>query len=372
LSPTEKVVFVHDWLNGMRGGEKCLELAAKLYPDSPIFTLFHEKGKISEAIARHPIKSSWVQRLPSVYTKYRSYLPLFPAAIESLRLPACDIVLSMNHCVAKGVKKPKRSVHVCYCFTPMRYAWGFFDEYFGGKNFAAKLLIKRFLGRLRDWDRASAPRVDHFVAISQHIRERIKRCYGRDSEVIYPPVNTRFYEPDHRVQREDFYLVVSALTGYKRVDLAVKAAKKLKKRLIVIGEGPDRPALQKMAGPETKFLGWQSDAAVRDHYRRAKALLFPGEEDFGIVPVEMQACGGPVIALARGGALETVIGNETGLFFAQADEKSLSAAIEHFESRQWNEEAIRQNAQRFSEERFMMELKSLVQRVTARPQTARA
>lgn len=362
MTETTKVVFVHDWLNGMRGGEKCLELAAELYPQASIHTLFYEKGKVSEAIASHPIKSSWLNRLPSIYKNYRHFLPLYPSAIESMRLPSCDLVLSMNHCAAKGIVKPRGSLHICYCFTPVRYAWGFFDDYFGGKNPFSKLLIRGFLKRLREWDRESSKRVDHFVAISQHIRKRIRACYGRDSEVIYPPVDTRFYVPEHRTQAEDFYLVVSALTPYKRIDLAVQATKKLKKKLVVIGEGPERKRLEAMAGEGTVFLGWQPDEVLRDHYRRARALLFPGEEDFGIVPAEMQSAGGFVIAYGKGGALETVMDRETGLFFNEPKADSLAEAIQRFEKASWNPDAPRKNAARFSDERFIMEMKSMIQR----------
>ncbi len=366
-----KVIFAHDWLNGMRGGEKCLELITELYPESPIYTLFYEKEKVSAEIASHPVRVSWLSRLPGAKKNYRRYLPLFPTAIESFRLPSCDLVLSMNHCVAKGVRKPKRAVHVCYCFTPVRYAWGFFDEYFGRGNFLGKLAIRATLKHIREWDRRSASRVDHFVAISQHIRERIQRCYARDSEVIYPPVNTKFYEPDHRLpagqagaKTEDFYLVVSALTPYKRVDLAVLAAKKMKKRLVVIGEGPERKRLEKLASGSAEFLGWQPDEVLRDHYQRAKALLFPGEEDFGIVPVEAQACGCFVIAYGKGGALETVLRDETGVFFHQLKADSLAEAMDRFEKRSWNPDAPRKNAARFSNDRFIMEMKSMIQRVT--------
>ena len=364
MSPVSKVIFAHDWLNGMRGGEKCLELMTAQYPDSPIYTLFYEKEKVSQEIASHPVRASWLSHFPGAQKNYRSFLPLYPTAIESFRLPPCDLVLSMSHCVAKSINKPKRAVHVSYCFTPMRYAWGFFEEYFGRKDFVQKWTIRAMLKHLRDWDRASAARVDHFVAISQHIRDRIKRCYSRESEVIYPPVNTKFYEPDHRARTEDFYLVVSALTPYKRVDLAVLAAKKLGKKLIVIGEGPERKRLETLAAGSAEFLGWQPDEVLRDHYRRAKALLFPGEEDFGIVPVEAQACGCFVIAHGKGGALETVLRDETGVFFDELEADSLAAAIQRFEGRTWNPDAPRKNAARFSNDRFIMEMKSMIQRVS--------
>jgi len=348
----------------MRGGEKCLELMTAQYPGSPIYTLFYEKDKVSPEIASHPVKVSWLSKLPGAAKNYRQFLPFYPSAIETFRLPSCDLVLSMSHCVAKSINKPKKAVHVSYCFTPMRYAWGFFDEYFGRGNLFQKLAIKGMLKHLRNWDRGSASRVDHFVAISQHIRQRIQRCYARESEVIYPPVNTKFYEPDHRAKTEDFYLVVSALTPYKRVDLAVLAAKKLKKKLVVIGEGPERKRLEVLAGGCAEFLGWQPDEVLRDHYRRAKALLFPGEEDFGIVPVEAQACGCFVIAYGKGGALETVLRDETGVFFSELKPDSLAEAINRFEGRAWNPDAPRKNAARFSNDRFIMEMKSMIQRIS--------
>lgn len=363
MTASRRIAFSHDWLNGMRGGEKCLELLCRAYPDAPIYTLLYEKGKVSQTIAKHPIITSWIDKLPGVYRRYRNLLPLFPAAIESFGAPDCDVLISFNHCVSKGIKTKKKTKHICYCFTPMRYAWGFFDEYFGNQAGPSQLLIKAFLSRLREWDLASSRRVDVFVAISEHIRKRIKKCYDRESEMIYPPANTLFYTPDYRVEREDYYLVVSALVPYKRVDLAVEACKKMKKKLVVIGTGPALSALQKKAGPDTAFLGWQSDDAIREHYRKAKALLFPGEEDFGIVPVEMQACGGRVIALERGGALETVIHGETGLFFKDPTPAALADAMSRFENRTWDEESPRKNAARFSNERFIMEMKSLIQRV---------
>ena len=357
-----KVILVHDWLNGMRGGEKCLELLCDVYPEAPIYTLFCQKDKISKRISSHPIESSWLQKVPGFVGKYRAFLPCYPAAIESFRLPPCDVVLSFSHCAAKGIPKRKNSVHICYCFTPMRYAWGFFDDYFGNENIFSKFIIKFFLKKLRHWDLSASRRVDHFVAISQHIRNRIQACYGRDSEVIYPPANTQFYSPDHRVDREDYYLVVSALVPYKKIDLAVRAVQKMKKKLVVIGEGPEKARLMAMAGPDVKFLGWQPNEVLRDYYRRAKALLFPGEEDFGIVPVEVQACGGRVIAYAKGGTLETVLDRETGVFFNRPTVESFEEAIRRFESLSWDPDEPRRNALRFSEERFIMEMKNFIQR----------
>ena len=357
-----KVALSHDWLNGMRGGEKCLEVFCELYPDAPIYTLFYEKGKVSEKIARHPVYVSRLQSFPSIFTRYRYYLPFYTWAAGRFKLKKCNLVLSTSHCVAKGVRKNKEALHICYCFTPARYAWGFFNEYFGGMNWFSRFLIARTLNRFRKWDLKSNKNVDHFVAISQHVRQRIARHYGREAEVIYPPADTVYYAPDGRTQAGDAYLVVSALVPYKRIDLAVRAFNRTGKKLVVIGDGPDRKKLEKLAKKNIVFLGWQPDSVLRDHYRRSRALIFPGEEDFGIVPVEAQACGCPVIAYGRGGALETVIENETGIFFQELTENSLVDALQRFESAHLNPECVRKNAERFSKERFQMEIKSMIQR----------
>ncbi len=364
-APPSKVALSHDWLNGMRGGEKCLEVFCELYPDSPIYTLLYEPEKVSETIKSHPVRASSLQRLPGFKKNYRNYLPLFPKAIQKMNTKGHELIISTSHCVAKGIRRDKKALHISYCFTPMRYAWGFFDDYFGGKNLLARWAIKAWMKRLRKWDLESNAGVDYFIAISEHIRKRIQNCYKRDSAVIYPPVDTHFYTPDYRVPREDFYLVVSALVPYKKVDHAVKAAKKAGKKLIVIGEGPDRKRLEKMAAADTVFMGWQADAVLRDHYRRAKALLFPGEEDFGIVPVEAQACGLPVIAYGVGGATETVLSNETGVLYNEQKESALVGAIFAFEKLALDAEFIRKNAMRFSRDRFAMEIKAFIQTKTA-------
>ena len=357
-----KTALSHDWLNGMRGGEKCLEVFCELYPDAPVYTLFYEKGKVSEKIARHPIIPSGLQCFPSVYSRYRHYLPFYGRAMRAFKLKKYELILSTSHCVAKGIRKNRGALHICYCFTPARYAWGFFNEYFGGMNTFARFLIARTLKRFRKWDLRSNEGVDHFVAISQHVRERIQRHYRRDSEVIYPPADTVYYSPDGKTDAEDIYLIVSALVPYKKIDLAIRAFNRLGKKLVIIGDGPDRKKLEKLAKKNIRFLGWQPDSVLRDHYRKSRALIFPGEEDFGIVPVEAQACGCPVIAYGRGGALETVIENETGIFFQELKEDSLAEAVRRFESASFEREDARRNAERFSKERFLMEIKSMIQR----------
>jgi glycosyltransferase involved in cell wall biosynthesis len=302
--------------------------------------------------------------LPGVHRYYRYLLPLMPAAAARWRLPTCDLVVSLSHCVAKSVCPPDGVPHVCYCFTPMRYAWHMQQSYFGKERVGGikARLLDRFLGLIRAWDRRTAERVTHFVAISRTVQQRIADCYGRSSEVIYPPVNTDFYCPAP-VQREDYYLAVSASAPYKRLDLTVAACKRLGRGLVLIGSGQDEKKLRSLAGPAVCFLGWQPDAVIRDHMQRCRALIFPGEEDFGIVPVEAQACGTPVIAFGRGGATETVVppdrGREpTGIWFDEQSADCLADALLRFEARagDFDPAALRRHALRFNQGRFAEEL----------------
>jgi glycosyltransferase involved in cell wall biosynthesis len=348
-----RVVLVHDWLTGMRGGEKCLEVLCRRWPEAPLYTLLHKRGAVAPVIENRPIYRSFFRFFPKVERYYRYLLPLMPLA-AAWRVPACDLVLSLSHCVAKSAVPPQGVPHLCYCFTPMRYAWHMRQAYFADRGLKG-WLRDRLLARLRAWDRRTAERVTHFVAISETVRRRIADCYGRDSRVIYPPVDTEFYRPAP-VPREDFYLVVSAFAPYKRIDLAVQACRQLGRPLVVIGTGQDEARLRSLAGADTRFLGWQSDEAVRDHLRRCRALLFPGEEDFGIVPVEAQSCGAPVIAFGRGGATETVeTGTEpTGVLFEEQSVECLAEAIRSFEEgeERFSPVAARRNALRFQRRRF--------------------
>ena len=357
-----KVAFSHDWLNGMRGGEKCLEALAEIYPDAELFTLFLDRRRISTALLKHTIHVSSLQNVPGVLSAYRYCLPFFPAAIRSFGTPKADLVISTSHCVAKGLRKGPGAKHLCYCFTPMRYAWLFFEDYFGGRDPLSRFAIKGILRSLRRWDVEANTQVDSFVAISKHVQKRILDFYDREAKVIYPPVDTEFYTPDATETRGDAYLIVSALVPYKRADLAVRALKRMGRKLVVIGDGPERAALQKMAGPHTLFLGRQPDEILRDHYRRTRALIFPGEEDFGIVPVEAQSCGAPVIAFARGGALETV-NERTGVFFNEPSEDSLIDAIERLESRAMDPAEIRANVLRFGRRRFQDQMIEVIQKL---------
>jgi glycosyltransferase involved in cell wall biosynthesis len=355
-----RVVLVHDWLTGMRGGEKCLEPLARRWPSARLLTLLHKRGSVSPVIESLAVRPSVLNRLPRVERYYRYLLPLMPFA-AGWKVRDADLVVSLSHCVAKSARPPAGVPHVCYCFTPMRYAWHMKDAYFRKGGIKAAV-VGKLLGAIREWDRRTADRVTHFVAISNTVRDRIRECYGRDSVVIYPPVDTEFYTPAP-VPREDFYLVVSALAPYKRFDLAIEACRKLGKKLVVIGSGQDAAKLRATAGPGIEFLGWQPDEVIRDHLRRAKALLFPGEEDFGIVPLEAQACGCPVIAFGRGGATETVrpLGDgpdPTGVLFEEQTTESLAGAIERFErdADRFDPRAARRQAVRFRKDRFESEL----------------
>jgi glycosyltransferase involved in cell wall biosynthesis len=305
-----RVALVHDWLTGMRGGEAILEALCRLLPGAPIFTLVHVPGSVSPLIESRPIHASFVQRLPFGRTRYRHYLPLFPLAIERFDLAGFDLVVSVSHCVAKGVIPAPRARHVSISLTPVRYAWDRYQDYFapGRAGRLARLLAGPVCHWLRAWDVASAPRVDRFVAISRFVEARIARYYGRSSEVLYPPVAAARFAVDP-AGPEDYYLVVAALVPYKRVDDAIEACGALGRRLRVVGDGPDRKRLERLArraGAKVEFLGRVPDADLPRLYARARAFLFPGVEDFGIAPLESLAAGRPVVALAEGGAVETI------------------------------------------------------------------
>lgn len=339
-----RVVLCHDWLTGMRGGERVLEILCRAFPTAPIFTLIHRREAISDTINRHPIQTSWIQQWPGVQKHYRHLLPLFPSAIESFSVPEADLVISTSHCVAKSLRARPGTPHLCYCFTPMRYAWLFHDEYLD--NPAKRLLATPILAWLRRWDRTTASRVTRFVAISRHVQDRITRFYDRDAAVVYPPVDLERWTPDYR-EPQSFDLIASALVPYKKLDLAVTVYTRSGYPLKIVGVGTEMNRLRALAGPNIEFLGWQPDEQLLELYRRCRALIFPGEEDFGIVPLEAQACGRPVIAYGKGGALETVKEGVSGIFFDAQTPECLTAAIARCAARSWDSRAIRAHSESF-------------------------
>ena len=367
MSRVRKVVLAHDWLNGMRGGERCLDLICQEYPQADLYTLLFRPELVSDAIRNRKVHVSGLQRVPGFRAHYRWFLPLFPMAIESFRVPAdVDLVLSTSHCVAKGLVPPPGARHLCYCFTPMRYAWSMQADYFGRNRFK-RAVIDRMLARLRTWDRTASERVDRFVAISRHVQRRIEKYYGRESTVVYPPVATRFFTPDERGGHDGFDLIVSALVPYKRVDLAVRAYSQTGRPLKIAGVGTDLAVLKDIAAPNVAFLGHVPDAHIRELYRRCRFLVFPGEEDFGIVPLEAQACGKPVVAYGQGGLLETVVAGQTGLFFDQQTPEALADAVGRAEHVAWDPAAIRRHAEEFSEARFLAGLRAEIANVMEGP-----
>jgi glycosyltransferase involved in cell wall biosynthesis len=358
-------VLVHDWLTGMRGGEKVLEMLCEIYPHADLLTLIHVPRSVSPTIERLRPRTSLLQRLPGIRHFYRYCLPLFPMLIEQFDLDEYDLVISTSHCAAKAVVKTGRARHLCYCFTPMRYAWDQFDAYFDKDRVGTlgRRVLKPVLGALARWDAATAGRVDRYVAISQHVASRIRRYYNRDALVIYPPVDTGFYCPDDTVP-EPFLLIVSALVPYKRIDVAIDASRLSGLPLRIVGTGPERDRLMRLARDrraDVEFLGSASNEEIRRLYRRAAAVLLPGEEDFGIVPVEAQACGRPVIALARGGALETIVDGVTGVLVHEATPEALAAGIARARTLRFDSMAIRTHAVRFDRAVFARAIQTTVE-----------
>ena len=347
-----RVVLGHDWLTGMRGGERVLEQFCLACPKAPLATLLANPSSVSEAIRDREIITSFMQRIPGVARNYRKLLPLMGAAATSLRIPPGDLLLTTSSCVAHAFRPPKGMKMLCYCFTPMRYAWLFPKEYLGPVKAA---LAAPYLAYLRRWDRRHAQHVDRFVAISRHVQARIKAFYGLDSDVVYPPVDTGRCSPapDGGAANGGYDRVVSALVPYKRIDVAVEAYGRLGYPLKVVGAGSGAAKIARGAAPNVEFLGWRSDDDVLALYRNCRFLVFPGEEDYGIVPLEAMACGKPVIAFGRGGATETVADGVTGLFFAEQTADALCEAVARAERTRWDPAAIRARAEAFGIPQFL-------------------
>lgn len=362
---TIRVAIVHDWLTGMRGGEKVLEALLDIFPNVEIFTLIFNKDKISDKIKKHKIHTSFLQNIPGIFKYYRNFLPLFPLAIERFNLKNFDLIISSSHCVAKGAISRKDAIHICYCHTPMRYAYDQFDNYFSErKNGKLKYwIIKKIMSDLREWDTKTSVRVNYFIANSENVRNRIKKHYDREADVIYPPVNTDFFTPDENVKKEDFYLMVGALVEYKKPDFIVKIfSDRLKnKKLIVAGNGPLYEYINKIKADNIILLKDIKDIEIRELYRKARVFIFPGEEDFGMTMVEANACATPVLALNKGGALEIVKENITGEFYDGTGENFI-LKLEKMEKKLYDIKLMRENALKFSKDKFEANLIKFMKR----------
>jgi glycosyltransferase involved in cell wall biosynthesis len=363
------VALVHDWLTGMRGGEKVLDLLCRLYPSAPLWTLLHCPGEVSKAIEARPIYTSLLQHMPYARTCYRNYLPLFPFFAEFHKAQSADLVISTSHAVAKAMvsrRDKRKPFHICYIHTPMRYVWDMFDEYFGPArvgSFLSRFFFRPIAHLLQSYDKLTTDRVDLFLANSRYVADRVRRIYGREALVLPPPVNTERFIATRR-EPEDWYLVVSALVPYKKVDQAIRACAALHRRLKLVGKGPDTAELKRLAeelGADVDFVGYVCDDSLSNYYGRARALLFPGVEDFGIVPVEAIACGCPVIALGIGGVLDSMT-PLTSVLYKNATVDGLTHAMLTFESQEntFKESDLREQALRFSEASFLPRLERMI------------
>jgi len=357
----KKVALVHDWLTGRRGGEKVLEVLSEIYPKAPIYTLFHFPGSQISEIEEKRITTSFIQKMPFLKKKYRSYLPLYPVAAELFDLQGYDMIISSSHCIAKGVIPRPDALHISYVHSPMRYAWNQYFSYFSKQKLSvfSRMLIPPIIHWLRIWDQSSAQRVDHFIANSETVAGRIYKYYRRKSDVIHPPVDVEFFRPGK--QSKDYYLIVSALVPYKRIDLAVESFNRTGDILNIVGMGPDYKKLKKQAKNNIRFLGHLSSPDLLKAYQGARALIMPGEEDFGINSLESQACGVPVIAFRRGGATETVVPGSTGLFFRRLNVQSLLSVLDKFKKLPFNKTEIRKNALKYSREIFKEKISSFLE-----------
>jgi glycosyltransferase involved in cell wall biosynthesis len=365
-----RVAIIHDWLITTRGGEKCLESFCALFPSADLYTLIYVPDRVSSLVKSMNIQASRLNDIPSIERIYRYCLPIYPRIIESFDLRDYDLILSSSHCVAKGIF-PHRALHISYVHAPMRYVWDMHDAYFGGDTSPltrlGMLLWRRYL---QGWDVAASARVDYFLANSRNVAAKIQKLYGRQATIIHPPVDLEKFHVGGA--QEPYYLIVSALVPYKRIDIAVRAFNEMRLPLKVVGEGPLRKRLERSAGPNIEFLGWVDEAVLAALYGSCQALIFPGEEDFGIVPLEAQACGRPVIAYGKGGVLDTVIpvqanaenvSSASGVFFSEQTPAHLIEAVEVYRKLQgrFNPEKIRDNAAQFSAQRFRDQMLEYIQ-----------
>ncbi len=354
-----KVAIVQEWFEKIAGSERCVESFNNIFPESDIFSLvdFLSDEDRLELLDNKKVNTTFIQKIPFAKKFFRYFLPIFPFAVEQYDLREYDLILSSSHSVSKGILRNQNQVHICYCHTPMRYAWDMYLDYTNDLNFIKRIFAKIILHKIRIWDIATLNRVDYFIANSKFIQQRIKKVYGRESTVIYPPVNIERFKLCE--EKEDYYLAFSRLVSYKKIDLIVETFNENGKKLKVIGSGPDYNKLRKIAKNNIEILGYVEDKSIVHYMQNARCLVFAAIEDFGIVPVEAQACGTPVICLNKGGTAETVVDGVTGIHFESQSIESINNAIENFESGEhnFNKEKIRNNAIKFSKERFEKEIK---------------
>lgn len=357
-----RLAIAHDWLLNRRGAERVLKEFCLHLEIVEICTLFCRPELIDEAIRQHPIQASPLNRLPAVQRYYRFLLPWLPSGIRRLEIGRSDALLSISHAVAKGIPHPPSVPHICYCLTPARFLWApeLYGPVLGGLGRSS--ILRALAPRLKKWDLDANERVDAFVAVSETVRQRIRKVYGRESTVIYPCIDLDFFRPSE-AGRQDFYLLVSGLVPQKRIDLAVDAFVRSGKPLLIVGEGPSKRRLAQRGASNICFLGWVPDSRLRELYQQARALIFPSLDEFGLVPVEAQACGCPVVAYGKGGATETVVEGSTGLFFADDTVESLNQAVRELERHGWDRQACLDNAGRFSRPRFLSEWSALFEKM---------
>ena len=361
-----KVAIVHYWLVGMRGGEKVLEALCEMYPQADIFTHVYVPELVSHRIRRHRVIPTFINSLPRAARMYRTYLPLMPLALEQLDLRGYDLIISSESGPSKGIIPPSDAVHVCYCHTPMRYIWNMYHDYRNSAGRVARLMMPALAHYLRMWDVTSAARVDSFIANSATVAKRIRRYYGADSVVIYPPVDTGSFSIAPPSELEDYYLMAGELVSYKRPDLAVQAFNEMKLKLVVIGGGEMLEEIRRLAGPTVTVLGSQPFDVLKQHYARCRALIFPGEEDFGMVPVEAMASGRPVVAFGRGGATETVAAGVTGIFFAEQKVEAISSAVRGLVDIEIDPEKIAAHARQFGRDQFFQKMRAHIDGLLAK------
>lgn len=355
-----KVALVHDWLNQIGGAEDVLENLMAMYPERPLYTSLYWREKMPAHWQQWDIRTSFIDRLPGARRKQQLYFPLYPFAFEQFDFRGYDLVISNKSGFCHGIITGPETLHVCYCLTPTRYVWRY-HQYAEQENLGrlTRLLLPPFLTQLRQWDRLAADRVDFFIAISQEVRRRIAKVYGRESVIIYPPVDTQRFTPAARL--DDYYVIVGRLVPYRRIDLLIEAFNKMGRRLLIAGSGRDRERLEALAGPTIEFLGYVPDADLPDLLARAQAFMFPGEEDFGIAPIQAMAAGRPVIAFAAGGALDTVIPGETGVLFTEQSAAAIISAVEGFDAMTLSPAHIRAHAEQFDTAVFRQKLSQFIE-----------